>query len=51
VLSDCRYQAVVDSVSQQDGVSYYAVTFTEYGNQDTVRAAIVLSVDRVSAAG
>jgi hypothetical protein len=29
---------VVDSISDQDGVKYYAVTFTEYGNQETVRA-------------
>jgi len=30
------YTAVVDAVSEDQGVKYYTVTFTEYGNQDTV---------------
>jgi hypothetical protein len=30
------YQAVVDSISEQDGAKSYTVTFTEYGNQKMV---------------
>jgi len=39
------YQAVVDSISDQDGVKYYAVTFTEYGNQETVTESGLRNAD------
>lgn len=33
---------MVDSISEQDGVKYYTVTFTEYGNQETVRLTLTV---------
>jgi len=39
------YNAVIDSVSQEGGVKYFTVTFTEYGNSDTVTLQGLKSLD------
>jgi hypothetical protein len=39
------YNAVVDSVTEDGGVKYYSVTFTEYGNQDTVTESELRNAD------
>jgi hypothetical protein len=39
------YNAVIDAVNEQGGVKYFTVTFTEYGNTDTVTQEGLQSLD------